>query len=151
VSDRDKPSLPERQAEAVRWLIVAAEDMRIAEACLALADPALGGAAYHCQQAAEKAIKGLLIVAAKSFRRTHDLEELGTLAAVCYPHASSLLAQLGPLTTWGVAYRYPGVDEFAEVPPGPTEVAAAITHIRDLLVLLNARVIPIPGDRDSSG
>ncbi len=64
---------------------------------------AFGGAAYHCQQAAEKAIKGLLIIAAMTFRRTHDLHELGTIAAACYPAASAVFMRLGPWTTWSVA------------------------------------------------
>jgi hypothetical protein len=36
------------------WIRHAGDDARIAHGCLALDPPARGGAAYHCQQAAEK-------------------------------------------------------------------------------------------------
>jgi hypothetical protein len=47
----------ERRREAAGWLAIAREDVRVAQACLLLAPPALGVAAYHCQQAAEKLVK----------------------------------------------------------------------------------------------
>jgi HEPN domain-containing protein len=51
----------ERRHEAAGWLVIAREDVRVAQACLMLDPPALGVAAYHCQQAAEKLAKGLLV------------------------------------------------------------------------------------------
>ncbi|NYZ17616.1 HEPN domain-containing protein [Azospirillum sp. RWY-5-1] len=47
--------------ETRRWWTVAAEDLRVAQACHAMAPPSPGNAAYHCQQAAEKLVKGLLV------------------------------------------------------------------------------------------
>jgi HEPN domain len=44
-----------------------------------------GQGAYNCQQAAEKLIKGLLVLAAAPFRKTHDLDELSEAAAPIYP------------------------------------------------------------------
>ncbi len=60
MSGRDPADGDDIRREAARWLAVAADDRRIAEACLGLDPPALGGSAYHCQQAAEKIVKGLL-------------------------------------------------------------------------------------------
>ena len=57
-------------------MLVADRDIRSAEACLAGADPIPEAAAYHCQQAAEKLIKGLLVLARTPFRKTHDMEVL---------------------------------------------------------------------------
>ena len=54
----------ERRREAARWRAIAVEDMRVALACLQMEPPAIGIAAYHSHQAAEKLLKGLLIVAA---------------------------------------------------------------------------------------
>jgi HEPN domain-containing protein len=76
---------PERRREAAIWLVVAREDVRVARACLALNPPALGVSAYHCQQAAEKLAKGLLVTAAVTFRRTHDIDKLADLVASSYP------------------------------------------------------------------
>ena len=42
-----------------------------------MAPPLPREALYHCQQAAEKALKGFLAFHDHPFRRTHDLRELG--------------------------------------------------------------------------
>jgi HEPN domain-containing protein len=127
---------PQRRAEASRWLRVAREDLRIAQACLDLDEPSLGGAAYHLQQAAEKTVKGLLVSAGTAFRRTHDLEELGALATPTVPHRRDLLERLAPATVWNAAYRYPSADEFADIPPTPAELIA----IRDDIATLAAEL-----------
>jgi HEPN domain-containing protein len=67
--------------EARRWWAVAAEDLRVVRACLAMEPPSPGNAAYHCQQAAEKTMKGLLVAAGVGFRKIHDLDELANVAA----------------------------------------------------------------------
>ena len=111
-----------RTVEAQRWLVVAQEDMRVAQVCLDLAEPLRGGAAYHLQQAAEKAIKGFLIQAGQSFRHTHDLQELGSLGAGQFPEHASLFARLGPMTVWATAYRYPSIDTLSDDPPSSTSM-----------------------------
>jgi HEPN domain-containing protein len=52
------PSLPELWQEVLGWIGVAEHDWRIAELCLNAVPPEWEGAAYHCQQAAEKLLKG---------------------------------------------------------------------------------------------
>jgi HEPN domain-containing protein len=59
------------------WIRSAELDRRAMAACLALDPPVPEVAAFHCQQAAEKLLKGFLVLAQRRFRRTHDLEELG--------------------------------------------------------------------------
>jgi HEPN domain-containing protein len=56
------------------WIRHAAEDERIARGCLGFDPPSLGGAAFRCQQAAEKLLKGFLVRAGTDFRKTHDLD-----------------------------------------------------------------------------
>ncbi len=131
----------QRRAEAERWLVVAREDIRIAEACLGLSEPSFTGAAYHVQQAAEKAIKGILIRTGIAFRRTHDLEELGALTAPHFPSWVPLLSRLGPMTVWNAAYRYPSIDEFAETPPSLTDLFSAMDDIRQILAALEAMTV----------
>lgn len=47
----------------------------------ARADPPLmRGALFHCQQAADHALKAFLTLREVAFRKTHDLDELGRLA-----------------------------------------------------------------------
>ena len=47
-----------------------------------MAPPLPREALYHCQQAAEKALKGFLAFHDHPFRRTHDLRELGESEAI---------------------------------------------------------------------
>lgn len=122
----------ERRREAARWLAVAMEDARVALACLEMAQPAFGIAAYHCQQAAEKLVKGLLVTAGAGFPRTHDLAELAGRAIPFYPALTSSLESIGPLTVWSVAYRYPGIEEEDEPEPDRAALLKALATIGSL-------------------
>lgn len=128
------------RGEAMRWLVVAREDLRIADACVSMLDPSRGGAAYHLQQAAEKAIKGLLVQSATPFRRVHDLEELGALASQLFPLAAPLFDRVAFMTVWNTAYRYPSVDEAGDSPPSLSVIAGARQDVVELLTLLDSRI-----------
>jgi HEPN domain-containing protein len=123
---------PERRREAAGWLAVAREDVRVVRACLTLNPPALGVAAYHCQQAAEKLAKGLLVAAAVAFRKTHDIDELADLVASNYPECRDLLHTIRPLTVWGIAYRYPAIEDIPEPVPDSAELHHTIGIIEQL-------------------
>ncbi len=51
---------PARVADTKTWLAKAASDVRSAEVVSAAEPPLLSDASFHCQQAAEKALKGFL-------------------------------------------------------------------------------------------
>ena len=63
---------------------MAAGDLRLAELALDATPPVIGGALYHCQQAAEKALKAFLIWRQVRYPLTHDL---GELLSLCSPLA----------------------------------------------------------------
>jgi HEPN domain-containing protein len=68
-------------------------------------------ALFHCQQAAEKAMKAFLTAHEKPFRKTHDLDEL---ASACEREDLSLTSALNPareLTVFAWEFRYPGSGE----------------------------------------
>ncbi len=65
--------------------------------------PTFGIAAYHCQQAIEKLIKGKLIIAGTHFPKTHDLRALGAMAATHYPQWRDLFVACIEWTSWGHA------------------------------------------------
>jgi len=134
--------LSERRYEATGWLVIAREDIRVAQACLSLAPPALGVAAYHCQQAAEKTVKGLLVVASVAFRKTHDMDELADLLVSNHPEYRDLLDQIRPLTVWGFAYRYPGTEDVPEPLPDRMELRRIIDLIERLAERLEAVAAP---------
>jgi HEPN domain-containing protein len=61
------------------WLDKVAEDYRVAEALAVLAEPLHDAICFHCQQAAEKLLKALLVASGINPPRTHDLEALVAL------------------------------------------------------------------------
>jgi HEPN domain-containing protein len=100
-----EPEIHDRWDRVKGWIEHASEDVRIARGCLGLDPPALGGAAYHCQQAVEKVLKGFLVLAGIDFRRTHDLTALGKLVLSHFPSLQSILRIDSRWTAWGVVYR----------------------------------------------
>jgi HEPN domain-containing protein len=104
MSDPD-PTARWRRVKA--WIRHAEDDARIAGSCIALDPPAVGGAAYHCRQAAEKLLKGFLVQAEIDFRKTHDLSVLGDLVVPRFPDLKPLVMAMEAWSTWAVAFRYP--------------------------------------------
>ena len=121
------------------WLHVASADMEVARACLGMARPQPGIAAYHCQQAAEKVLKGYLVLAGIDFGKTHDRDELGGSVIAAYPEDEELLRPLSAWTHWAVAYRYP--DEPSPPPePSAEELTMALEQITRAADALEVRV-----------
>jgi HEPN domain-containing protein len=62
-----------RVAEAKAWMIKAWRDLETAHRAAEGAPPLYDVAVYHCQQAAEKAVKAFLVHRGKPYERTHDI------------------------------------------------------------------------------
>ena len=62
------------------WLSVASRDLGAARRLSEGSEPYLDVAIYHCQQAAEKAVKGFLIFHDQRFKKTHNIKELADSA-----------------------------------------------------------------------
>ena len=89
-------------------------------------NPLLDAAVYHCQQAAEKAVKAWLQSKDDPFPKTHDIEDLVEQAAKLNPDFQQLAKPAAVLTPYVSAFRYPGgADE-----PTPTreEFDEALQH-----------------------
>jgi HEPN domain-containing protein len=65
-------------------------------------------ALFHCQQAAEKSFKALLVWRGIPFRRVHDLEEIGALCVQVEPALAPIVKRAEPLTAYAWKLRYPG-------------------------------------------
>jgi HEPN domain-containing protein len=63
---------------------------------------------FHAQQAAEKALKGLLARHEVQFDRTHDLGDLLRLTEPSVQGLASRLRDAHDLTPFAVSSRYPG-------------------------------------------
>lgn len=120
------PPDPRLADEAKAWFAKAAGDLRAAEHALTAQPPLYADSAFHCQQAAEKAMKGFLAWHNVPFRRVHSLEEIGEQCLQIEPGLGQTVDRAVPLTEYAWKFRYPGeVDE-----PTATEAqdALAIAH-----------------------
>ena len=111
------PTLTVQWAEARRWLGKATEDRRSVVLMLADDPPLLDPAAYHCQQASEKLLKGLLAAAGTAIPKTHDLRRLAALVTPLYPTLAADIEAVSDLTPWGTATRYPELEPDLGVMP----------------------------------
>lgn len=90
------------------WLAKAEDDLRVARLLIAEENRLYGAGAYHCQQAAEKALKAWLAARNIVFPKTHDLE---TLLHLCRPEDAGFgvfVEQARVLTPLATEFRYPG-------------------------------------------
>ena len=118
------------------WLAKADEDMLAAGALLDAAMPSYDPVGFHAQQAAEKALKALLVRHQVRFGKTHDMRGLLGVAERVAPGIGQQLAGVEALTPYAVDARYPGED-----PPLGREDASArldvarrvVAHVRTLL------------------
>lgn len=101
------------------------------------ADPPLPGeAAYHCQQAAEKALKGFLSWHDAPFGKTHDLAAIGGLCVTKDPSLESLCMRADRLSVFAWAFRYPGDPEG----PSRIEVVEALRLAREVFEAMLSRL-----------
>jgi HEPN domain-containing protein len=127
---------PARLSDTKAWLAKAAVDIRSAEVAAAAAPPLLSDAAFHCQQAAEKALKGFLAWHDRPFRKTHSLVELGGQCAELDAALEPLLRRAAPLTAYATEYRYPGgPDE-----PSSEEASEALSLAREVYRAIAGRL-----------
>ena len=125
-----------RTADTRAWLVRARDDLRGADIDLAASPPLLGDAAFHCQQAVEKALKAFLTWHDRPFRKTHDLVELGSECVAIDPVLEPHLRQAAPLTEYAWRYRYPG--EPAD--PEESEVRQALHRAHAVVTLIQERL-----------
>ena len=94
-----------------RWLRKSEGDRRTARRELDAKPPSYDSVCFHCQQAAEKLLKGLLQERGTVIPRTHYLERLIDLLVPTDPSLRPLRQTGHRLTRFAVDYRYP--DEWA--------------------------------------
>jgi len=89
------------------WKILAGRDMDVADHLAATMRPVPTEAiAFHCQQAAEKYLKGALVILGEEPPYTHDLDELCTLAEKHRPSFASISSLCTIITHFSVQPRY---------------------------------------------
>lgn len=99
---------PEALEEAHDWLLRARRDLLAVERALS-GEPVLGDqAAFHSQQAAEKALKAFLTAHDHPFAKTHNLERLVRLCQRIEWAFVGFLEAAYTLNPYATQFRYPG-------------------------------------------
>lgn len=130
------PHDPVRVADTRGWLAKARADLRAAEHEFRAVPPILDDIVFHCQQAAEKALKGFLAWHGRPFRKTHSLEELGEQCLDVDPTLRALVDRAVPLTEYAWKFRYPGEPE----EPSQEEAEEALAIAREVYTATVARL-----------
>jgi HEPN domain-containing protein len=110
--------------DAAEWLLHAESDLHYA--ALGRGAPAIlqNQVAFHTQQAAEKALKAVLVHASVDFPRTHDLQELLILIRDSGMLVPPELEPVNVLTRFAAETRYPG--DLEPITPDELEQAIAL-------------------------
>lgn len=96
--------------EVIRaWLVKVEDDLKTIRNCLRGPEPITTSAAYHCQQAAEKLVKAILVHSRIQPPRTHDIETLLGLLDPAHPLADRL-EPFAAFTPYAWTFRYPAAN-----------------------------------------
>ncbi len=98
----------EPKLEMVRqWLMLADDDLRLAEFVLDTEEPICWAAAFHCQQCAEKSLKGFLTFHDIRAGKTHSIVKLLELSSQVQPEFMKFKNSGESLSIFAVDSRYP--------------------------------------------
>ncbi len=123
---------PAKIAETRGWLSKAALDLRAAEYERTASPPITADMVFHAQQLVEKTLKAFLTWNDQSFRKTHNLIELGEQCAAISPDLEPLLRRTAPLTEYAWKFRYPGETE----EPSTQEADKALSLAREVFEIV---------------
>ena len=96
------------------WLRRARSSLALAKAGKPTPEVLYEDLAFGAQQAAEKAVKAVLVSEGAEFPKTHSLIELFDLAERSGRGAPPDVREAGRLTRYAVRTRYPGVEEVTD-------------------------------------
>jgi HEPN domain-containing protein len=132
--------MEEAKLELVQqWLQTASRDL-VAARALAHREPVVREVAvYHCQQAAEKAVKAFLVFKDYDPERTHDVDRLLELAMRWEPAFVASRSAGRRLTPYATLYRYPG--DILKPSSQQTDTA-----LNDAICIYNQVLSHLPGE-----
>ena len=132
----------EKCAEIQQWLLKSLHDLGSARRLMQGDEPYLDTAVYHCQQAAEKALKAFLTYHDVVFEKTHNLTALLELCLQVEPTFSQWREHAEQLTPYAIRFRYPGNILEPERDEAEQALAAAETFMKFIIQLLPDAVKP---------
>jgi HEPN domain-containing protein len=119
-----------------QWLTKANHDLRAAVLASGTEEELWDIAAFHSQQAAEKALKAFLAWHDVPFRRTHNLVELLEECEAVDVAFASLRAAAEFLTRFAIDPRYPG----AASEPDVETLKDALQRARDMMLFVLSKL-----------
>jgi HEPN domain-containing protein len=124
---------PDIAAETQDWLWRAERDLQAAHQMLSSL-PVLGDmAAFHAQQAAEKALKGYLTAQGRTFPKSHLLQPLLEECVQIDPRFQQFQAAARALSPYAIEFRYPG----GRRTPSDREALEAREHATSILAFVH--------------
>jgi HEPN domain-containing protein len=127
---------PEAISEAQEWLARAELDLQLAERALRIPPALAGGAAYHVQQAAEKALKAFLAAHDEPFPLTHNLTVLLPLCEALDAGFGRFSSTARSLTPYATQFRYPG----GPIEPAVTDAEQGLREAAELVESVRRRL-----------
>lgn len=123
-------------AIAAEWTEIARSDLESAEFLTQKVPMPLEIICYHCEQSAEKMLKGFLAFHGAEIPRIHALGKLCELCSQIDPEIDAISAQALELTPYGVNVRYPFHVELLE-----QDAMIAIKHATYIFDFIEPRII----------
>lgn len=122
------------------WLREAEEDLSTARALLAR--PVPKHACFFAQQAAEKALKAVLLHHAGRIPKSHDLPDLHAQARQADPSFSDHLAAAQSLTKFYSLLRYPDIRPPGWTSPSLSEAEEAVRQAKGIVQDVRSLIAP---------
>lgn len=117
------------------WFAFANNDFTAAKICASNYPPLVEIACYHCQQCAEKMLKGFLSLRGITPPKTHDLRELCRLSESNDSDFSKISQECILLSPYGVNVRYPNTIEVEE-----SDMKKALAYAEKVLAFVEGKV-----------
>ena len=127
---------PKAINEAREWLERADLDLQMAQRALSIAPALAAGAAYHAQQAAEKALKAFLAAHNQPFPFTHNLAVLLPLCQALDTDFLQFGGVAATLTPFATQFRYPG----GPLEPATTDAEQGLRDAEALVSFVRQRL-----------
>ena len=130
---------PEAKYRLVKdWLNKAKSDLASARKLASGSEYYLDTAIYHCQQCAEKAIKGYLVFHDKRVTKTHDIQDLLTNASVFEKTIVQWMEAGENLSQYATMFRYPG----EHLEPTESQFKKALQEAGDIFSYIQSLLPP---------
>jgi HEPN domain-containing protein len=130
----------DKVTQAQEWQKFATMDLESAEYLLKMHPTPVEIICYHCQQSAEKYLKGYLVLCGKNPPKVHDLDELCKLCTGISDNFKNIADHCSDLTAYGVHSRYPMEIMLEE--QDMLQALISAKAIRDLVLAIAPEMMP---------